>query len=121
MKGTVMQPDKLGLREFIARAGILGAGAALCFRLPAAPVAVAQSVKAFPTAEGFGADARGGRGGRVIEVTNLNDSGDGSLRSCMEASGPRTCVFRVSGTITLKTAIRVSSPYLTVAGQPHRR
>jgi len=91
--------------------------AALCLSLPAAPVAVAQSVKAFPTAEGFGADAHGGRGGRVIEVTNLDDSGNGSLRSCMEASGPRICVFRVSGTITLKSAIRVSSPYLTVAGQ----
>jgi pectate lyase len=93
-------------------------------RLPAAQTkwlfaapAVAQSIKAFPTAEGFGANAVGGRGGRVIEVTNLNDSGDGSLRSCMEASGPRICIFRVSGTITLKSAIRVSSPYLTVAGQ----
>lgn len=77
---------------------------------PAAP-------KAFPTAEGFGANAVGGRGGRVIEVTNLNDSGNGSLRSAMETSGRRICVFRVSGTITLKRAIRVSQPYLTVAGQ----
>src|SRR5262245_50659754 len=77
----------------------------------------AAVMKAFPSAEGFGANARGGRGGKVIEVTNLNDSGEGSLRSAMEASGPRICVFRVSGTITLKTAIRVSTPYLTVAGQ----
>src|SRR5262249_46144293 len=76
-----------------------------------------DSVKAFPTAEGFGAESVGGRGGRVIEVTNLEDAGDGSLRSAMEASGPRIVVFRVSGTITLKTAIRVSTPYLTVAGQ----
>ncbi len=85
--------------------------------LAAAPVAMAQSVKAFPTAEGFAANAVGGRGGMVIEVTNLNDSGDGSLRSAMEASGPRICVFRVSGTITLKSAIKLSAPYLTVAGQ----
>lgn len=77
----------------------------------------AGSVKAFPTAEGFGADARGGRGGRVIEVTTLSDSGPGSLRHAMEASGPRIVVFRVSGTITLQSAIRVSTPYLTVAGQ----
>jgi pectate lyase len=76
-----------------------------------------RSVKAFPTAEGFGADSVGGRGGRVIEVTTLEDSGPGSLRAAMEASGPRICVFRVSGTITLKSAIRVSTPYLTVAGQ----
>jgi pectate lyase len=80
-------------------------------------VAKAPSVRAFPTAEGFGANALGGRGGRVIEVTNLNDSGEGSLRSAMEASGPRICVFRVSGTITLKNAIQVRAPYLTVAGQ----
>jgi len=112
-----MKPDKFGLREFIVTAAILAADTALCLPLPAAPVASAQSVKAFPTAEGFGANARGGRGGRVIEVTNLDDSGDGSLRNCMEASGPRICVFRVSGTITLKSAIVVRSPYLTVAGQ----
>jgi pectate lyase len=86
----------------------------LCLALP---LAAAQSVKAFPSAEGFGANAVGGRGGRVIEVTTLNDSGEGSLRSAMEASGPRICVFRVSGTITLKSAIQVRTPYLTVAGQ----
>jgi len=80
-------------------------------------VEAAQSVRAFPTAEGFGANAIGGRGGRIVEVTNLNDSGPGSLRSCLEASGPRICVFRVSVTITLESAIRVSTPYLTIAGQ----
>jgi hypothetical protein len=74
-------------------------------------------VKAFPTAEGFGAKAAGGRGGRVLEVTTLGDSGPGSLRAAMEASGPRIVVFRVSGTITLTNAIRVRTPYLTVAGQ----
>jgi hypothetical protein len=90
--------------------GVGGAGLLATARAP-------ESVKAFPTAEGFGAKSTGGRGGRVIEVTNLEDAGDGSLRSAMEASGPRNVVFRVSGTITLKTAIRVSTPYLTVAGQ----
>jgi pectate lyase len=77
----------------------------------------ARSVKSFPGAEGFGADAIGGRGGRLIEVTNLDDSGPGSLRAAMESSGPRICVFRVSGTITLKSPIRVRTPFLTVAGQ----
>ena len=93
------------------------AAVALCLLVMPAGMAAAPSAKAFPTAEGFGAKAVGGRGGRVIEVTNLDDSGDGSLRSAMEAPGPRVCVFRVSGTITLKSAIRVSAPYLTVAGQ----
>ncbi|NPV46521.1 MAG: pectate lyase, partial [Armatimonadetes bacterium] len=68
---------------------------------------MAAAVKAFPTAEGFGAEAVGGRGGRVIEVTNLDDSGPGSLRAAMEAEGPRIVVFRVSGTIVLRSAIRV--------------
>ena len=78
---------------------------------------VFAAVKAFPTAEGFGADTVGGRGGRVIEVTNLDDSGAGSLRACVDATGPRTCVFRVSGTIVLQSTIFVSTPYLTIAGQ----
>ena len=90
---------------------------AATFVVALAALARGQAVKAFPTAEGFGAHARGGRGGRVIEVTNLNDSGEGSLRSAMEAAGPRIVVFRVSGTITLQSAIRVTEPYLTVAGQ----
>jgi hypothetical protein len=74
--------------------------------------------RAFPSAEGFGAASRGGRGGRVIFVTNLNDTGDGSLRACIDAEGPRTCAFRVSGTVTLeKTSLVVRNPYLTIAGE----
>jgi len=88
-----------------------------CSVFLAGSTAMAASVKAFPSAEGFGAQAVGGRGGRVIEVTTVEDSGEGSLRAAMEASGPRTVVFRVSGTITLKSAIQVRTPYLTVAGQ----
>jgi pectate lyase len=72
---------------------------------------------AFPGAEGSAAGAVGGRGGQVIEVTNLNDSGSGSLRACIEASGPRICVFRVSGLISNKSRLQVANPYLTIAGQ----
>jgi pectate lyase len=79
---------------------------------------------AFPGAQGGGAASAGGRGlwdggysGGVFEVTNLNDTGPGSLRACIEASGPRTCVFRVAGVITDLSMVKVSNPYLTIAGQ----
>src|SRR5262249_19043162 len=71
---------------------------------------------AFPGAEGFGARATGGRGGEVYEVTNLNDSGPGSLRDAV-SKGNRTVVFRVSGTIALKKRLVVTRPNLTIAGQ----
>lgn len=60
----------------------------------------------FPTAEGYGRYARGGRGGRIVEVTNLNDSGEGSLRQALEVEkGPRIVVFRVGGVIALEKAL----------------
>jgi pectate lyase len=77
----------------------------------------AAAVEAFPGAQGFGAGARGGRGGEVHEVVNLNDAGPGTLRACVEASGPRTCVFRVGGTIAVSSPIVARAPYLTIAGQ----
>lgn len=72
---------------------------------------------AFPSAEGFGRFAKGGRGGQVIHVTNLNDSGPGSFRAAVEASGPRTVVFDVSGNIDCRNSIEIINPYLTIAGQ----
>jgi pectate lyase len=77
----------------------------------------AGSVPAFPGAEGFGAETPGGRGGRVISVTNLDDSGPGSFREAVTTPGPRIVVFRVSGTINLETDIDITSPYITIAGQ----
>jgi pectate lyase len=73
---------------------------------------------AFPGAEGFGAYAKGGRGGDVYTVTNIEDSGPGSLREGIRsAKGPRTIVFAVSGLIQLKSKLIVNSDYLTIAGQ----
>jgi hypothetical protein len=92
--------------------------------LPAGPV------HAFPEAQGGGAASAGGSGRaggapQVYEVVNLDDQGGscsdrkcaGSLRFCLEASGPRTCVFRVSGLISPQSRLAVYNPYVTVAGQ----
>jgi pectate lyase len=75
------------------------------------------AIPAFPGAEGAGAYTRGGRGGKIFEVTNLDDSGPGSLRAAIEAEGPRIVIFRISSIITLEKVLTISNPYITVAGQ----
>jgi pectate lyase len=75
------------------------------------------SLPVIPGAKGFGIMTQAGRGGRIIKVTNLADSGDGSLRAALTATGRRTVIFEISGTITLLSPIEITSGNLTVAGQ----
>ena len=73
-------------------------------------------IPAFPGAEGGGMYSFGGRGGRAIVVTNLNDSGPGSFRQACETAGPRIVIFNVAGIIRLQDRIRIRAPYITIAG-----
>eukprot|EP00567_Pseudictyota_dubia_P008425 CAMPEP_0197439364 /NCGR_PEP_ID=MMETSP1175-20131217/6123_1 /TAXON_ID=1003142 /ORGANISM="Triceratium dubium, Strain CCMP147" /LENGTH=676 /DNA_ID=CAMNT_0042969271 /DNA_START=77 /DNA_END=2108 /DNA_ORIENTATION=- len=82
----------------------------------------ASTIPAFPGAAGYGSGASGGRGsvtnpGTVIKVTSLSDSGAGTLRDAVAASGPRTVVFEVSGYIDLTTEISIDNSDITIAGQ----
>lgn len=78
---------------------------------------LSPSLPVFPGAEGFGSRTPAGRGGEIIRVTNLNDSGPGSFRAAAEKSGSRIIVFEVGGGVDLLSEIRISSPYVTIAGQ----
>lgn len=79
----------------------------------------AKPLKAFPTAAGFGKLASGGRGGQVVYVSSLADSGEGSLRWAFEQypDEPLTIVFNVSGEIVLQSPLKVNRADWTLAGQ----
>ncbi|HEX3356856.1 MAG TPA: hypothetical protein VHS31_07795 [Tepidisphaeraceae bacterium] len=74
-------------------------------------------IPAFPGAEGGGMYSFGGRGGKVMVVTSLEDSGPGTFREALESAGPRIVVFNVAGVIHLHNRIVVRAPYITIAGQ----
>lgn len=78
---------------------------------------IKSEIPAFPGAEGGGAYTPGGRGGKVITVTSLADSGPGTFREACETGGARIIVFNVSGIIRLKSPINIRAPYITIAGQ----
>lgn len=85
----------------------------------AADLALAAPTKipVFPGAHGFGTSTSAGRGGNILKVTNLDDSGSGSLRAAVESAGKRIVVFEVGGVIKLKSDLVVRHPFITIAGQ----
>jgi hypothetical protein len=83
--------------------------------VPTAALPTKAGPLAFPSAQGFGAQATGGRGGAVCVVGSLGKTGPGTLHACLQQKGPRTVVFRVGGTI--EGPLEIPSGDLTIAGQ----
>lgn len=112
-----------GLAAFALMAGApLAANAQILDFLRRAPAqeqpAIEVPLTAFPGALGWAAQTPGGRGGRIIRVTNLDSAGPGSLREAIEAEGPRIVVFEVGGIIDLgRQTLRLRNPFITIAGQ----
>jgi len=110
------RPVRLAVLTTLIVAAVAVATESVCLAKPKVP--------AFPGAEGFGAYTPGGRGGRVVFVTTLDDYHPqreepipGSLRWACTMPRPRMVIFRVSGTIVLKDKLVVTEPFITIAGQ----
>jgi pectate lyase len=101
---------KLASVRRMTSVGLLAGALALC-------AATAHAVPVIPGAAGFGIDTPAGRGGTVHKVTNLNASGSGSLKACVDGATPRVCVFEVSGTIRITSDLVIRNPRITIAGQ----
>ncbi len=91
--------------------------AAVAVASGAAPLVAGAAVSVIPGASSHGITTAAGRGGAIHRVVNLNASGAGSLKACVDASGPRVCVFEVSGTIRMPGDLVLRNPNITIAGQ----
>jgi len=102
---------------FVALVGVSAMRNAAAIFTEPRPLPPQASVPVFPGAEGFGTRTPAGRGGKVLFVTSLADSGPGSLREALHQPFPRTILFRVGGIIELNHSLSILHPFVTVAGQ----
>jgi hypothetical protein len=89
----------------------------LAIGLAALGATAVQALPVIPGGYGYGMETAAGRGGTVYKVTNLNASGSGSLKACIDGTTARTCVFEVSGVIRLTSDLTIRNSRLTIAGQ----
>ena len=111
MKPASLSHTHALFRRAMRPATLLATALAMC------GAASVQALPVIPGSAGFGMDTKAGRGGRVYRVTNLNASGAGSLKACIDATVPRTCVFEVSGAIRLTSDLVIRNGQIRIAGQ----
>jgi hypothetical protein len=111
MKPANLSSIRTPFRRVMGRAILLASALALC------GVATVQALPVIPGAAGFGMETKAGRGGTVFRVTNLNASGAGSLKACIDAAVPRTCIFDVSGVIRITSDLMIRNGQIRIAGQ----
>ena len=110
MKLASFRRHHASTRHVMKSSGLLAAGLL-------AITSIAHAVPVIPGGAGFGIETPAGRGGTVYRVTNLNASGSGSLKACVDGTSARTCVFEVSGTIRLTSDLTIRNNKITIAGQ----